>query len=64
MSRKVGAIQLPGISRQDYSGWLAAADLLRSEGLVDVAEHRRGRAEERQGALLWLPLVGIQTGYP
>lgn len=30
-----------------YPGLLVAADLLRSEGLVDVAEHRRGRAQER-----------------
>ena len=29
-----------GISRQEHSGWLAAADLLRSEGLVDIAEYR------------------------
>ena len=33
-------MQLPGISRQEHSGWLAAADLLRSEGLVDIAEYR------------------------
>ncbi|MGU5711070.1 hypothetical protein, partial [Aeromonas caviae] len=45
--------QLPGISRQEHSGWLVVADLLHSERLVDINEGGRRKGKERYCGCLW-----------
>ena len=44
---------LPGISRQEHSGWLVVADLLHSERLVDINEGGRRKGKERYCGCLW-----------